>query len=568
MGLPRRRSRSLAGLVLFSLSLLSAVVLASSSSSQLVHHDVYDAPLLRRRVILRYKNGTRQACLEELAAISQHYTTTTNHDLLHHEFPTLNAFVLTMADDEIEKLRIATTSNFVGIEDDVPRYIDATLYDDAQHEEQEQQPSHLVRRRTKNNDKNQLPYGVDRVQAPQAWKLGAIGRHVKVCVIDTGVDGTHPDLLVGEQLRGLTNPTNPWNLDAIGHGTHMAGILVGTQLGVAPEAQVLSVNVFGSELQHTHASTIVAAALACADLGANIISLSLGGALPSPLEEQVLQQLYDEFGIISVAAAGNAGNHDYTYPASYAQVISVAAVDETNRVAPFSQANAQVDISAPGVNIISSLPVREPCLLCNAMGAHQYGRLSGTSVAVPHVSGVLALLKSYQPQATAAELVEALYASAQDLGAPGRDNHYGRGLVQALTGMEHLDGLLDCQDDVVTPNTAGRCPIPGQVPIDLVIKTDWHPEETSFDLVRWSDQETIWRYSNLLSHRRFHFDTCVMDDECLVLSIHDSAGDGLCCTSGLGGYQVFYNSLEVTKGEVFNDLVTVYLGECTGHQTL
>jgi subtilisin family serine protease len=413
------------------------------------------------------------------------------------------------------------------------------------------------------NKKNKLAYGIEMVQAPQAWKMGATGRHVQICVIDTGIDSTHPDLI---EVMGYKNPARPWNLDGVGHGTHIAGIIA----GIAPEAQVLSVNAF--DLM-THASDVVAAAMACADMDADILSISLGGSLPSPLEEQILQHLFDSLDIITVAAAGNAGNEALSFPASYEQnagLLSVAAIDEKKQKANFSQANVRVDIAAPGVDVISSLPLGDPCVICQALGAYKYGRLSGTSMAVPHASGVLALLKSFQPQATSAQLLDALYASAQDLGEPNRDNQYGRGLVQALGGIEELISAelvvrQDVQPKASPPPQSGRCPKSGQVPIDLVLKTDWHPEETSFNLVRQSDQETILHQSNLLGHRRFHFEACVEETQCHVLSIYDSGGDGLCCSYGLGGYQVFYNDREVTKGEVFGDVATVYLGggECS-----
>jgi subtilisin len=524
--------------VLFgSLALLLSVVL-EATASQLQQQDTRR----QRRIILRYKKGTRQACLEELAKISSHTT-------MHYDFSTLNALVLTISDDDIDRLS-AHSIVVADIEDDVSRYIDSS----ASNAEQQ-----LLRRTT--NKKHKLAYGIEMVQAPQAWKMGATGHHVQICVIDTGVDSTHPDLT---EVMGYKNPARPWNFDNMGHGTHIAGIVA----GVAPEAQVLSVNIFDAFHVTTHASDIVAAAMACADMDADILSISLGGSLPSPLEEQILQHLYDSFDIITVAAAGNAGNEKFSYPASYEQnagLLSVAAVDEKKQRAAFSQTNSRVDIAAPGVNVISSLPLGDPCTICQAMGAYKYGRLSGSSMAVPHVSGVLALLKSFQPQATSAQLLEALYASAQDLGELDRDNHYGRGLVQALGGIELLISaeLLvrkDVEPKSNPPPQSGRCPTQGQVPIDLVLKTDWHPEETSLNLVRRSDQEIIWQQSNLLAHRRFHFETCVEESQCHVLSIYDSGGDGLCCSYGLGGYQVFYNDRAVTKGEVFGDVATVYLG--------
>jgi serine protease len=120
-------------------------------------------------------------------------------------------------------------------------------------------------------------------------------------------------------------------------------------VGVAPEAEIFSVKVFADNGMFAYSSGILSAAMACAENGADIISMSLGGPLPSPFELFGFRQLLNSNGIISVAAAGNSGNGLWSFPASYPGVISVAAVDENKEKAPFSQFNRQVDVAAPGM---------------------------------------------------------------------------------------------------------------------------------------------------------------------------------------------------------------------------
>ena len=152
--------------------------------------------------------------------------------------------------------------------------------------------------------------------------------------------------------------------------------------------------------------------------GARIINMALTGSNPSE-EERVGLADISASGVLIVAAAGNYGRTDKNrtyYPAGYESTLSVSAVGATYVVSRFSNANAMVDICAPGENILSTFPD----------GA--YYILSGTTPATAHVVGVAALLWSWKPTATVDEIKAALLNSALDLGPPGRDDSYGHGL--------------------------------------------------------------------------------------------------------------------------------------------
>ena len=215
------------------------------------------------------------------------------------------------------------------------------------------------------------PYGIDMVQAPSVWAspVPDIGGGIKVGVIDSGVWTGHEDLagvpFTGDGLAGQNSPG--WDSDGCGHGTHVVGTIVAANndlgvVGVAPGVSIHMVRAFGDDCGWTYSSTLVNAAYLCQSAGAKIISMSLGHGAPSATEEAAFQDLYNQ-GVLCIAAAGNGGNTNYDYPASYSSVISVAAIDTTKTIADFSQQNNAVELAAPGVNVLSTWPVVTPAEL-------------------------------------------------------------------------------------------------------------------------------------------------------------------------------------------------------------
>lgn len=209
-----------------------------------------------------------------------------------------------------------------------------------------------------------VPYGIPMVKAPEAIAAGADGTGMKVCVIDSGVKSDHEDL-VGVPMAGYNSANEtPWNQDSCGHGTHVTGTIAAIGgngkgvVGVSPAGKVsiYAVKVFdGANCGWAYSSDLIDAAQKCQAAGAKIISMSLGGSGSSTAESTAFQSLHDA-GILSIAAAGNAGTSAMSYPASYDSVMSVAAVDSTKTVASFSQFNSQVEIAAPGVGVLSTVP--------------------------------------------------------------------------------------------------------------------------------------------------------------------------------------------------------------------
>jgi len=207
-----------------------------------------------------------------------------------------------------------------------------------------------------------VPYGVPMVQADEAVGVGADGNGIKVCVIDSGIKQNHEDF-AGVSMTGYASSGQTWSSDFCGHGTHVAGTIAAANnslgvLGVSPgKVSLHIIKVFdGTSCGWSYSSTLIDAANRCASAGAKVINMSLGGGQSSTTESNGFANLYSQ-GVLSIAAAGNAGNTTKSYPASYNSVVSVAAVDSTRALASFSQRNDQVEIAAPGVGVLSTYPV-------------------------------------------------------------------------------------------------------------------------------------------------------------------------------------------------------------------
>ena len=231
-----------------------------------------------------------------------------------------------------------------------------------------------------------LPYGIQMVQADKITPSAAGDR--KVCIIDSGYSDQHDDLrdYTGTDLTAkLTDAgSGTWNQDSCGHGSHVAGTiaaLAGNGKGVVganPGVALHIVKVFGNNALveggscgWTYSSTLVSALNSCLAAGANVVSMSLGGGLKSRTEENAFNSA-NKAGILSIAAAGNAGNNTTSYPAGYASVMSVAAVDANGVKGTFSQSNKDVEIAAPGVAVLSTTPWLDSNTL--TAGDHDLGR--------------------------------------------------------------------------------------------------------------------------------------------------------------------------------------------------
>lgn len=262
---------------------------------------------------------------------------------------------------------------------------------------------------------------------PSLWKK-TTGKGIKVAVLDTGCAVLHPDLK--DQLLDAVDFTNSkvGPADTNGHGTHCCGVIAAQRnkvgiVGVAPDAKLLVGKVLGDGGAGS-VDSIVKGIHWAVDKKADIISMSFGSNASNKDLQKAIEYA-DSKNVILVAAAGNEGPGPQTvgYPARYPQVLSVAAIDPNRKVAKFSSRGPEVDIAAPGVDILSCYPPKN------------YAKLSGTSMATPFVAGVVALLLAYNKSKgvkrvrNTKELIELVKATSFDAGSQGFDNEYGWGLI-------------------------------------------------------------------------------------------------------------------------------------------
>jgi len=336
-------------------------------------------------------------------------------------------------------------------------------------------------------------WDMERIRMPEAWSVEKGSEDVVIAIVDTGVNYEHEDIKnkiwrnpgevpgngIDDDGNGFVDdyigwdftdaPTMPgrgdyteWDNDPMdegGHGSHVAGI-AGAQpdnsvgiAGVAWRCRIMPVRAGfrvltgGTYLQDDDAA---AAIVYAADNGAKVINMSWGDEEPSLLIRDAIDYAYSR-GCVLVAAAGNDSRTDVLYPAAYRKVIAVAASDQNDHKAYFSNANAAIDIAAPGM-VILSLGVKEP-----------YWISSGTSMAAPHVSGVAALLLSRRPDLTPEDVRRILASSADrmenspELVDAGRLNAFRAlltitPLVARITSPENYTGF---DDSIPIIGTAG-----------------------------------------------------------------------------------------------------------------
>ncbi|HEY9391782.1 MAG TPA: type VII secretion-associated serine protease mycosin [Mycobacteriales bacterium] len=237
------------------------------------------------------------------------------------------------------------------------------------------------------------PWGQQRLDFQRVWPLTR-GEGVLVAEVDSGVDHTHPQLSNPDHVLPTIDLTSTGTGDCNGHGTRVAGIIVGADLdrpgvvftGVAPGARLLPI-----KQTNTGESTVrlLAEGIRTAvDHGATVVNVSITGADAPVLREAV--RYAQEHDVLIVAAAGNEqdGVNVTQYPAGYTGVISVAAIDEKDQHASFTIPATPVSVAAPGVNVTSTA----------AGPAHGYNVENGTSFAAPFVAGTAALVRAYHPE--------------------------------------------------------------------------------------------------------------------------------------------------------------------------
>jgi len=267
---------------------------------------------------------------------------------------------------------------------------------------------------------NGRQWDLGRIDAPAAWNE-VLGVGSRVAIVDTGIDGDHPDLqskIVAQ--RDLVKNDGVAQDDSEGHGTHVAGTVgavTDNGAGVAATCPACKLLVAKSgSSRGFYDSDIVQGIYWSVNNKARAINLSLGAEVDSRILRHAVDYAWDH-GVVVVAAAGNDNTAMPSYPAAYDHVISVSATDQNNNKARFSNFGKTIDVAAPGVEIWSTIP------------GGRYNVKAGTSMSSPHVAALAGLLAAQDRKAP--EIRRRIESTATDLGADGKDRVYGWGLINA-----------------------------------------------------------------------------------------------------------------------------------------
>jgi len=281
------------------------------------------------------------------------------------------------------------------------------------------------------------PTGKNRadIKATGAWDFAKGDPDLLIAVLDSGIDYTHPDLAskVISTGKDFVNDDND-AMDDHWHGTHVAGIIAAATnntegiAGVAWNCRLLPGKIISAEGEGDY-SDLIEALIWAADYTSGqarvgVINMSVGGEEPASSLEAALEYAFNK-GIVLVAASGNDGLAGVLYPAAYDEFcLAVAASDYNDEIADFSNSGPEVDVAAPGVWVLSTIPVAltEP-------GYLPYAFATGTSMAAPHVAGFAALIKSGKPWLNPGDIMKLIKYTPDDIEAAGRDDYAGYGRI-------------------------------------------------------------------------------------------------------------------------------------------
>jgi len=396
-----------------------------------------------------------------------------------------------------------------------------------------------------------IPYGILHVNALNVSDAYVGNR--KVCIIDSGYDMGHPDLPNNTDSFGEFTGKSyvngyEWYTDEDSHGTHVAGTIValeGNNEGVVGVIRNGMTNLHIAKVFDSSGSTTTAIVIEafenCVENGADVINMSLGGGPFNSIFQDAISNA-ETRGVLTFASSGNSYGSGLNYPASYEYVMSVASITEDFEHSAFSTYNEEVDICAPGSDVVSTIP------------GGGYDSYSGTSMACPHAVGVAALVWSHYPSIENFRLRNILQNTAMDLGSTGRDDYFGHGLIDAEAALE---GLVIAFTPTVSPRpsetpsvsllpSTSLAPTIPCLPFLLELLTDGYASET-----RWAvedpDGNIVIEGNPTENNFQYVITECLPPVCDYTFYIYDSYGDGLCCEFGVGSYTVYYAGAEITS---------------------
>lgn len=397
-------------------------------------------------------------------------------------------------------------------------------------------------------------YMDDSHTSQSAWSTTTGSASTIVAVIDTGIDLTHPDLTanlwtntseianngIDDDGNGYIDDVTGWNFadknnnvqDTSGHGTHVSGIIAAVtnnSVGVAGTCwtckimplKVINTQGFGYD------SDIALAIRYATDKGANVINMSLGGAGYSQVLQDAVTYAWTH-NVVVVSASGNDGaSASDSYPGGLQDSLSVGATDINDAVGSFSNTGGKLDLTAPGVNIIST---KLQTAANDCLGSDIYACLTGTSMASPHVAGVAALLHTLHTGWTPAQIRYAILKNIDDKGSAGFDNSFGFGRLNAYKALQQTTPPTDITVPVSQLSISNGAVIGGSSYAIPGTATDADLYEYTVSILRSSDNYIVKQLSgrsNVSSGTLVQFNTTSFSDGSykLLLTTEDFAGN-------------------------------------------
>jgi thermitase len=303
-------------------------------------------------------------------------------------------------------------------------------------------------------------WGLSRIKAPRAWDV-ATGVDTVVAVLDSGAQMNHPDLNGAYLDQWDYFHNDAVGEDDMGHGTHVSGVAAAFTnngrgiAGTAPDAFLFNYKVC-TQQQGCPISAQIPAITDAADMGADVINMSLAGYGRSDAQARAVNYAWNS-GTVVVAAAGNDATNQPAYPAAYTNAIAVSGTDFQNGDSDFSNYGSWVDVAAPAGELQGPLSAARYQILSTYptyFNISGYVSLSGTSFASPMVSGVAALLASQNR--SAAQIRKRIQSTATDIGPLGRDNLFGTGLVNARAAVGNSLSSAGPADADLAPTTPSK----------------------------------------------------------------------------------------------------------------
>ena len=404
--------------------LICAIACASSADGS-----TYDTYSQTSRLILQFTSPQATLTAADIL-ITEPYNQTTTIDLLSYDLSFIAVTARSPSSKQAKDPYFLLPNISQVIEDDIrwPESADALSPDvhaNSLHETGEA-----------NDPLFHQQWGLRTMKIPETWSLADIKfdtrSPITVAIIDTGVDFTHPD------LQGAYHSASydwvlgtPQVTDKNGHGTHLAGIIAAStdnnigMSGIAP-VRILSETVYEEGIG-IYTSRSAMAICHAAQAGAQIILLGYGGKNYSDIEAKAISYARNQ-GSLIIASAGNDQSNASHYPSDMQSVISVGSISESESISVFSNYGIFLDFVGPGQNVYGAAPETRNV------------RKSGTSQAAAGVSGVAALIWSFDASLTAQDVQALLTDSAHDLGKAGKDIYYGWGYPDSLSAAQLLMG--------------------------------------------------------------------------------------------------------------------------------